>query len=638
MRFLILLITSLSLVAGEKTMFTHVLDNCHQELKSAQAILAKILKSKNNTLKLYNQMQVHIDAMTSLPSLLAEVHPDAKVRAEAEKCIQEVSEFTTGLSLNQRLYQVFSQIKTAKRSADAKRLVSNTLRDFKRSGIDKDEATRAKIKALEEELVVIGQTFGRNIREDQRFIEVDQKTGLAGLPADFVASHPVQKNGKVKITTDYPDYIPYVTYAQDAASRKALWLVFNQRGYPANQQVLKNLIQKRYELAQLLGYKSWADYVVEDKMIKNSQTAADFIEKIAQIAQKGSQQEYDLLLAQKRKTDPQATEVFPYEKAYLEEKIKQERYQVDSQTVRTYFSFPKVRDGLLDLSSKLFALKFQKIKNPQVWHDSVEVYQVRRGKQLIGQIYLDLHPRENKFKHAAQFTVKSGVKGQQIPEGALVCNFSEDLMDHDQVVTFFHEFGHLMHHVLGGHQKFIHFSGVATEWDFVEAPSQFFEEWAWDPQVLRGFSQIPTQLVAKMRAADEFGKGIDTRRQMFLASLSLQYYVRDPSTFDPATLFKTLQNQYSVFHYIENTHMELSFGHLHDYSAMYYTYMWSKVIAKDLLSAYKKNGLLDKKQAKRYRQLILEAGGSKDADELVQDFLGRPYRFDAFQKWLEQGA
>ncbi|MEI6790407.1 MAG: M3 family metallopeptidase [Myxococcaceae bacterium] len=620
MRFLIFFATCFSLVAGEKVMFDQVLQNCETELGAAKKLLAEILSPKTDTLKLYNQLQVHIDAMVSLPSLLIEVHPDPKVREEAEKCEQEVSQFTTSLSLNKPLYEVFSALQTENLAPDAQRLVKQTLRDFRRSGIDKDDATRTKIKALEEELVLIGQNFSRNIRDDQRFIEVDAKTGLTGLPADFIASHPILPNGKVKITTDYPDYIPYISYAEDANARKDLWMVFNQRGYPANQKVLKDLILKRYELAKLLGYASYADYVVEDKMIKKSKTAADFIDKIAKIAQKGAQKEYKILLAEKRKTDPKAKIVYPYEKAYLEEKIKQERYQVDSQAVRAYFSFPKVRDGLLKLTGRLYGLEFKRIKDLKTWHASVEVYDVLHNKRIIGRIYLDLHPRDSKFKHAAQFTVRNGVKGQQIPEGALVCNFSQDLMDHDQVVTFFHEFGHLMHHILGGNQEYIHFSGVSTEWDFVEAPSQFFEEWAWDPKVLQGFSKIPTNLVTKMRAADEFGKGIDTRRQMFLAALSLQYYLRDPATFEPGTLFETLQNKYNVFPYVPDTHMELSFGHLHDYSAMYYTYMWSKVIAKDLLSAFQKNGLTDKKQAKRYRELILEAGGSKDADELVQDF------------------
>lgn len=643
MRILLFFATCFSLIAGEKTMFDHVLQNCESELKASQALLGQILKpqkilTETNTLKLYNQLQVHLDAMSSIPGLLSQVHPDLKVRDEAEKCEQIAHQFMTDLSLNRKLYDVFASMSSKKLSKDAKRLLEKTLQDYKRSGIDKDGATRAKIKALEEELVVIGQNFSRNIRDDQRFIEVDPKIGLAGMPADFIQSHPAQPNGKVKITTDYPDFIPYMSYAEDTGARKELWTKYNQRGYPANEKVLKELIAKRHDLAKLLGYPSFADYVVEDKMVKTTKRAADFIETIATIAEKGAKREYAELLAEKRKTDPQATEVYPYEKAYFEEKIKKERYHVDSQVVRAYFNFPKVRDGLLDLTGKLFGLSFKRIAEPKAWHASVEAYDVLRGKKLMGRIYLDLHPRDNKFKHAAQFTVQNGMAGKQISEGALVCNFSDDLMDHDQVVTFFHEFGHLMHHVLGGHQKYIHFSGVSTEWDFVEAPSQFFEEWAWDPKVLQGFSKIPSDLVAKMRSADEFGKGIDSRRQMMLASMSLQYYLKDPTSFEPLDLLKTLQAKYSDFAYIDNTYWHLSFGHLQDYSAMYYTYMWSKVIAKDFLSAFKENGLMDKKQAKRYRELILEAGGSKDADELVQDFLGRPYRFEAFKEWLEQGA
>ena len=643
MRLLLFFAIGFSVFAGEKPMFDHVLENCNSELKAAQALLDQILKPQKvrteaNTLLPYNQLQVHLDAMNSLPGLLSQVHPDSRIREEAEKCEQISHNFITGLSLNKKLYEAFAAIKSKNLSKDAKRLLAKTLQDYKRSGIDKDEQTRAKIKALEEELVVIGQEFGRHIREDQRFIEVDPKTGLSGMPADYIKDHPIQPNGRVKITTDYPDYIPYMNYADSTTDRKALWMQFMSRGYPANEKVLKELIAKRHDLALLLGYPSFADYVVEDKMVKSTKRAADFIESISKIAEKGAKREYSELLEEKRKIDPAAKSVEPYELAYLEEKIKKERYHVDSQAVRAYFSFPKVRDGLLDLTGKLFGLSFKRLPDLKTWDASVETYDVMRGKKLMGRIYLDLHPRDNKFKHAALFTVKNGMDKKQIPEGALVCNFSNDLMDHDQVVTFFHEFGHLMHHVLGGHQKWIHFSGVSTEWDFVEAPSQFFEEWSWDPKVLQSFSKIPTDMVAKMHAADDFGKGLQTRRQMFLAALSLQYYLRDPASFEPLELLKTLQSQYTDFPYVEGTHFNLNFGHLHDYSAMYYTYMWSKVIAKDFLSAFKENGLMDKKQAKRYRELILEAGGSKDADELVQDFLGRPYRFEAFKEWLELGA
>lgn len=633
-----------------------LLEQCQRQVANAQSVLVEILSAKEprsveNTLVPYNEMEILLDKAASLASLMSETHPDSVIRENAERCEQEVHRFVTDLSLNQELYQAFRGLDVAKLDEGAKRLAEKIVRDFLRSGVDKDEATRAKIKAVEEELVLIAQEFSRNIREDIRSIEVDAISGLLGLPQDFIDSHKPLANGKVKISTDYPDYVPYMSYADDAGSRYQLWMTYNQRGYPKNENVLNSMIAKRYELAQMLGYASYADYVVEDKMIKKTQNVAEFIEKINGIAKPLAQKEYAKLLEEKRRTDKSATQVMGFERSYLEEKYKKRQFNFDSQSVRPYFRFEKVRDGLLALTGELFGISYKRIENAKLWHPSVEAYDVFDGQTQIGRIYLDLHPRENKYKHAAQFTVQSGVLGKQIPEGALVCNFADPsvstpaLMDHDQVVTFFHEFGHLLHHVLGGNQKWITFSGVATEWDFVEAPSQFFEEWAWDAGVLQRFAlhhetgePIPSTLIANMRAADEFGKGLDTRQQMFYASLSLQYYLRDPKSFEALELLQELQGKYSQFPYIEGTHFHLNFGHLEGYSAMYYTYMWSKVIAKDLLKPFKENALMNQEVARRYRKTILDAGGSKDASALVEEFLGRPYSFEAYREWMESSA
>jgi thimet oligopeptidase len=634
---------------------TSLFVSCLKNLEGAKTSLSQILsvqgtRDEANTLVPYNELEIYVDKTASLASLMSETHPDKAVRDDAERCEQEVHRFATELSLNRPLYEAFQAVDLAKLDGQGKRLVEKTLRDFRRSGVDKDEATRQKIKAIEEELVLISQEFGRNIRDDMRSIQIAQ-ADLKGLPQDFIDAHKPDANGKVTITTDYPDYVPFMTYAEKASAREELWMKYMNRASPKNENVLNSMIQKRHELANLLGYASYADFVVETKMIKTTKNVSEFIEKISDIAKNGADKEYAQLLEEKRRTDRNATQVFGFERSYIEEQYKKRTFGFDSQTVRPYFRFEKVRDGLLSLTSELFDVQFKRVENGTLWHASVETYDVFDGSKYIGRIYLDLHPRENKYKHAAQFTVQSGVLDKQIPEGALVCNFADPsvsqpaLMDHDQVVTFFHEFGHLMHHVLGGHQKWITFSGVATEWDFVEAPSQFFEEWAWDVGVLQRFAlhfetgePIPADLVARMRAAEEFGKGVNTRGQMFYAALSLNYYSKDPSSFNALELLKELQLKYSKFPYVENTHFNLNFGHLDGYSAIYYTYMWSQVIAKDLLTPFKKNGLMSHADAKRYRQTVLEAGGSKDAAELVQDFLGRPYNFDAFKQWLESEA
>jgi len=309
-----------------------------------------------------------------------------------------------------------------------------------------------------------------------------------------------------------------------------------------------------------------------------------------------------------------------------------------------------VKKGVLDITARMFGIEYRKIEDAPVWHAEVDAYDVVENGALLGRIYLDMHPREGKYKHYAQFTLANGAAGRALPEGVLMCNFPRPsgsepaLMEHGSVRTFFHEFGHLLHHVLGGHTRWVGQSGVATEWDFVEAPSQMLEEWIWDLETLQTFARhhatgepLPAALLAAARAADEYGKGLWVRQQMFYAATSLEFHARNPRGLDTTKLMAELQDRYTPFKYVEGTYFHESFGHLDGYSAIYYTYMWSLVIAKDLFSVFKKEGLLNPAPARRYRRAILEAGGSKPAAELVRDFLGRPYDFSAYQQWLDAG-
>lgn len=596
----------------------------------------------------YDMLAALIEQVSAPASLFSNVHPDSAVRSCAELFEQKASKLITEISLDKKLFEICSTLSTEGLDALELRLYERIMRDYRRSGVDKSPEIQARITALHAELVEIGQTFEKTIREDVRAIELRSAEELAGLPADFIAAHKPDEQGVIRVTTDYPDLKPFLAYAENAAARKELFIKFNSRAYPANESVLRTLIEKRHELAGLLGYSSWADYVTEDKMIRTGAAVQEFIDKIDAIARPKGAEDYAVLLEEKRRTEPSADRVEEWEKPYWEERVKKQKFNFDSQEVRPYFEYVRVRDGLLDLTAKLFELEYKKIDAP-TWHTSVDAYDVQRAGTTLGRIYLDMHPRDNKYKHAAQFTLQSGVAGQQLPEGVLVCNFSDPsaqgpaLMDNDQVTTFFHEFGHLLHHVIGGNQKFAYFSGVATEWDFVEAPSQFFEEWAMDTETLQRFARhietgepIPTHLVERMRAADEFGKGLFARRQMVYAALSLNCYRKDPSTFDIHELAVEMQNHYGQFPYETDTHHECSFGHLDGYSAIYYTYMWSLVIAKDLLSKFLTAGMLNTTVSTEYRKTILEPGGSKDAADLIKDFLGRPYAFDAFAGWLKR--
>ena len=593
------------------------------------------------TLKAWNDVDQALGSVSSPASLFAEVHPDEAVRERADVAGQEVQKLATELGLDRALFEVFAALDPAGLDADAARFLNKTLRDFRRSGVDRDEPTRERIRAINERLTVLGQEFSKNIRNGVRSIEVTPDR-LEGMPQDWLDAHPADERGLVTVTTDYPDVVPLRTFCADAQARRDLTMEFLTVGWPANDALLHELFDLRHELAQLLGYETWADYDAEVKMIKEGGAIPVFIEKIADAALESGVRDREVVLARMRADVPDATAIDSADLAYYANLVSKEQLEVDAQLVRTYLDFTKVRAGLLEVTGRLFGLRYEPAADAVVWDEAVAAYDVYRadGDEPLGRIYLDLHPREGKYKHAAQFDLVTGVSGRQLPEGVLVCNFSRGLMEHDHVVTLFHEFGHLVHHVLAGQQEWFRFSGVATEWDFVEAPSQMLEEWAWDADILQTFATneagepIPADLVRRMRRADDFGKGYLARTQMFYAALSYWFHTERPADLTART--RELQAQYSLFPYIEGTHFTCAFGHLEGYSSAYYTYMWSLVIAKDLFSAFDRSNMFDAEVAGRYRDRVLAPGGSKDAADLVADFLGRPYTFDAYAAWLAE--
>ncbi len=587
-------------------------------------------------LRQWDEVSRHLSNVAATASLLANVHPLEAVRTTCEAAEADVDRYVTELRQDRRLFEVFAAADPAGLDPVAARLLTKTLDDFRRAGVDLDDETRARLALINERLTEAGQDFARNIRDDVRTVSVPPER-LAGMPRDWLDAHPADDDGLVPVTTDYPDSVPARMFVHDAAVRRDVTVAFLQRGWPENESLLQEMFALREELATLVGYADWASYDADVKMIKKGPAIPEFIDRIADTAAEPMRRDLDLLLERYRRDVPGAASIDAADALYYEELVRQERHDVDAQQVRTYFDFTRVRQGLLDVTGRLFGLSYEPV-DVQVWHEDVSAYDVVRDGARIGRIYLDLHPRAGKYKHAAQFTLTDGLAGRQLAEGVLVCNFSRGLMEHDHVVTLFHEFGHLVHHVLAGSGDWTRFSGVATEWDFVEAPSQMLEEWAWDAEVLQTFAEdssgspIPADLVARMRAADDFGKGYQARTQMFYAAMSYWFHTDRPT--DLTAAMRELQVRYSPFAYIDGTHMFASFGHLSGYSSAYYTYMWSLVIAKDLFSAFDPGDLFDAAVAARYRDRVLAPGGSRDAADLVADFLGRPYTFDAYAAWL----
>jgi len=605
-----------------------------------------------------------LNTVTGAAGLFFQVHPLLAQRERAAAVEQDISRYATDLSLDRAVYERLAALDLdsaeAKAQPIARRLVEKALRDFRRAGVDRDEATRKRVVALREELVLIGQEFSRHIAGDVRSITIPEgRAGLAGLPEDWIASHPPAADGSVSVTTNPTDFLPFMKYAQSSAHRKALYVAFHSRGAPANLDVLSRMLARRHELATILGYASWAAYATEDKMIKTPERAAQFVARVTDLTGARLQRELDELLAVQRRTEPGAQVIRDYDRMQLMESVRRDRLRYDSRDARPYFPYAAVKRGVLDTTARLYGVTLHKL-DLACWHADIEAYDVRENGTLLARFYLDMHPRTDKYKHAAMFDLVNGMQpvaafaasrdaqgaAGRLPEACLVCNFPQatdsdpGLMEPGEVTTFFHEFGHLMHHLLAGRQRWLAVSGISTEWDFVEVPSQLYEEWARDVTVLQSFAKhhatgepIPAALVARMREAAEYGKGINTRIQMFYAGLSLEYYSHDPAGLDTTDVIRRLKPKYVPFPHEEGTTLQTGFGHLEGYTALYYTYMWSLVLAKDLFSKFGSN-LMDTTVARKFRQCVLEPGGSKDAELLVSDFLGRPFDFRAFEAWL----
>jgi len=633
-----------SYLAGTAESF---LASCRSDLDDTKKRIAAIKVSPSprdatTTLQAFDTALVVGGDAGARASLAEQAHPSKPFRDAAQVCEQEVSSVLTDISLDKEMYNVLASLDGSRLNPAGTYFFRTTLRDYHRAGVDRDDPTRAKIRQLQDELVKIGQQFEQNIAGDVRKLQVNV-SDLDGLPEDFKRSHPPNASGKVTLTTDNTDYFPFMDYAGSEPARKAFFVLYRQRAYPKNIDVMAQLLQKRHELANVLGYPDWAAYITEDKMVGTEQNAADFIEKITVAAQAGSKRDYDELLAYKKHEDPKAESVKAWDVAHLVRGAKIEKFGYDSQVMRPYFEYSRVLQGILDITSRMYGVSYKPVAAPQVWHPEVTVYDVHDKGKLIGRIYFDMFPRDNKYKHYATFTLATGKDGFRLPEYVLVCNFPRatgdpGLMERDDVVTFFHEFGHLIHGILKGDTNW---ATGDLENDFIEAPSQMFEEWPKDPTILKLFARhyktnepMPAELAEKARAADDFGRALNVRQQMFYAAISLDFYNRNPQGLDQDKLVAQLQERYTPYKFVEGTHLQTAFDHLNSYSAAYYTYMWSLVIAKDMFTQFKKDGLLSPDVAGKYRDSVLAGSGTKPAAELVRDFLGRPYSFEAYANWL----
>jgi thimet oligopeptidase len=563
---------------------------------------------------------------------------------------------SSALSLNRQVYEALAAIDLESSNPPAtpatKHFVQRTLLSYRLAGVDKDQATRDRLQALHEKATRLSLEFSRNIQEGGKTIEATPAE-LDGLPEDYLARHPVQESGpnaagRVTLSTDPPDMQPVMTFASSAALRERMFLAYNTRAYPANKTILEQLLATRQEIAAILGFRSWADLATADQMMGSAANARTFLAKLDQASLEGARREHELILDFARRRQPGLTAIDITSRAWWYEQFRRSAFDFDSQSVRPYFPYAHVEAGVLETAAKLFKIEFRQSTAP-AWHADVSVFEVFDGGQAVGRFYLDMHPREGKDKWFSAAPVVTGVRGRVLPEAALICNFpggeegDPGLLQYSDVVTFFHEFGHLMHAILGGQTEWAGISGFATEGDFIEVPSQMLEEFFRDEKLLQAFAKhyqtgetLPSETIKKMKLAGAFGRADWIRSQLYYTTLSLDLHDQDPAALDLDSMTKRLYESLQPWTWLEGNRMYASFGHLTGYSSNYYTYAFDKVIALDFFAQFDPADLLGCEAGSRYRKTVLEQGGSKPGRQIVRDFLGRDEEFEAFSLWLNE--
>jgi thimet oligopeptidase len=630
----------------------------NQRLAEEQADIDKLLavtgpRTVENTLRPFDDAQNELTLANNNAFLAYSLSDEAALRDKGQAMTAKISSVATELSLNPKVYAALAAVPLPANDPPTRHYLERTLLEYRLSGVDKDDATRAKIRALQDKSTDLSLKFGRNVADGTLKITAT-KAELDGLPADYIALHKPAADGTYTLTTEQPDVAPVLTFAKSPELRRRMFLAYNQRAYPQNVQVLKDLLTVRQDLATILGYAHWADLATADQMIGSAANVQAMLNDVDAASWSASHKEFEQLLAFARERDPGVKGISQSDSGYWFEQYRRAKYDFDAQSVRPYFPYDQVQAGILKTAARLFHVEFKPVKNAVVWDPSVDTFDVFDGAEggqgkLLGRIYLDMHPREGKDKWFSSAPVIPGIRGRELPEGMLICNFSggkagdPGLMQYSEVVTFFHEFGHLMHHILGSQGQWSGQGGFNVEGDFVESPSQMLEEMFHDTGILQSFGKhyqtgesIPASLIAKMNAASAYGRGYWLQRQLVFASYSLQVHDMDPAKLDFDALVKEDDALFSPFTPVEGDRYYAAFTHLVGYTSNYYTYVLDKVIAIDFFAQFDKHNMLDGPTAMRYRRAVLEPGASKPAAELVKDFLGRAQNMDALKVWMNE--
>ena len=607
---------------------------CSRALSRARAEVAKLEKvpvsqaTVERVFLPWDRLQILIEDTQGPVEVLTNMSPDPATRTAGEACGLKINEFGTELFQNEKIYARFQRVASA--DGIDRKLKKDVIEGFEDSGVALPPEKRARMKAILQRLEEIRQTFDRNIRDNKTRLAFSPDE-LRGLPASYLEKARRDDKGDYLLGFEYPEYEPFMTNAEDEEARRRYYIAFNNRGTPQNLELLGEATRLRREIAALYGLPSYAHFATRRRMVQNPETVRRFLDEVKDKVRELERNEIDELRAFKAERlgkSVQEVTLNRWDVPYYQEQLKKARYDVDQEVLRAYFPTDASVAWVFAVSAEMYGVKFAPGKAP-LWHPSVRYYDVIDGKtgRLLSGVYLDLLPREGKYSHAAAFGVRSAsLLARRTPISVLVANFNSKGLNHRELETLLHEFGHVLHGVLS-RTRYASHGGTNVERDFVEAPSQMYEEWGRKREPLRlvrrycaGCPEVDDTLVKRLHAAHSFGQGIQYARQHLYASYDMTLF--GERAIEPMQGWIQMESETPVGH-VPGTQFPGTFGHIvGGYGAGYYGYMWSEVLALDMLSAYGKN-LMNPAVGRRFRDLILSRGGQRPAAEMVREFLGR---------------
>ena len=612
---------------------TQALDEAREAVRKLEAIpLAEV--TAENVLDQWDRDSIALENIAGPVSILNNVHPDRKVRDAGDECTLKYAAFATDVFQNEKLFERVKAVKAT--TAAQKQFQKDLIEAFEDSGVALPAAKRARFKEISERLTELGQQFAKNIRDNSTkltFTPAEYK----GLPQNYI-DRVKDASGNIVVGFDYPDYVPFMSAAENGEARKRYYTAYNRRGTEKNLEILDEVVKLRQEIASLYGVPSYAHYVTKRRMVENPATVHTFLNEVQRVVTDAEKRDLEELRKVKAKLTgkPLAeTKIERWDVSYYREKLRAERYAVDQEETRKYFPTEATTAWLIDVTSRMYGVKFER-QNVPVWHPDVQYYDLKDAStgEFIGGVYLDLFPRDGKYKHAAAWPTRGvSTRFGRKPISVLVTNFDRKGLTHDEVETYFHEFGHVMHGVLSKTEYNQH-AGTSTQRDFVEAPSQMYEEWTRRMDSLKLLKEhcsacpaIDQALVDRLNAARRFGSGIDYSRQHLYAAFDMALAAEKPGR--SLDVWKKMEGA-TPLGYVATTEFPGTFGHITGgYASGYYGYMWSELIALDMLSAYG-NNIMNPEIGKKFREQILSRGGELPAKTLVRNFLGREPKGDAF--------